>query len=119
MSVKIRLKRIGRKKQPSYRVVVTESRNSRSGEIIECVGNYCPYVKGKTLNLNLERIAEWRNKGAIPSESVLRLIKIAKRSGTCPESERKNKPEAITSDTSVSSEVETTSVADIAAQTDI
>ena len=81
MAVKIRLKRTGRKKQPSFRIVVTESRNPRNGESIESVGYYIPYLKDKPLKVDLERVDAWLKKGAVPSEAVKRLLRIV-RSGS-------------------------------------
>ena len=75
MAVKIRLKRIGRKKQPTYRIVVIESRNPRGGKVIESVGYYCPYLKDKPLKIDMEQVQRWRDKGAIPTEAVTRLLK--------------------------------------------
>jgi small subunit ribosomal protein S16 len=79
VSVKIRLQRIGRKKQPTFRIVVTESRNSRGGNIIESVGSYTPYRKDKPLVVDFDRIDHWRSKGAIPTEAVIRLIRQARK----------------------------------------
>lgn len=83
MSVKIRLKKIGRKKQPTFRIVVTESRNPRSGKIIENVGFYCPYLKDKPLELDLDRIDAWTGKGAIVTDAVMKLVR-RKRLGEGP-----------------------------------
>ena len=85
MSVKIRLQRVGRKKQPSFRIVVTESRNARNGEVIEAVGNYTPYIKDQPLTIDMNKVDEWRKKGAIPTDAALRLIrKVQKASQTAP-----------------------------------
>jgi small subunit ribosomal protein S16 len=92
VSVKIRLKRIGRKKQPTFRIVVTESRNPRGGEVIEVVGNYTPYKKDKPLIIDFERVDKWRSTGAIPTEAVLRLLRQA-RGGPKPAVEKKAKAE--------------------------
>jgi len=81
VSVKIRLKRIGKKKQPTYRIVVAESRSSRDGSVIDTVGYYSPYLKDKPLRLDMERFEEWRSKGAIPTESVKRLVRGIRRAG--------------------------------------
>jgi len=79
VSVKIRLKRIGRKKQPTYRIVVTESRNPRGGKVIESVGYYSPYNKDKSLVIDTERIQTWSDKGAITTDAVKKLIRRARR----------------------------------------
>ena len=64
MAVKIRLARHGAKKRPYYRVVVADSRAPRDGRIIEEVGRYNPMTAPKTINLDLEKIADWQSKGA-------------------------------------------------------
>lgn len=89
MSVKIRLKRIGRKKQPSYRVVVMDTRSPRGGKVIEEVGSYSPYRKNKPMDLKLDRIEEWRSKGAKPSEAVIKLLKKARKGAVEPAAEPK------------------------------
>jgi small subunit ribosomal protein S16 len=73
--VKIRLKRVGAKKAPHYRIVATDSRNRRDGSPIEELGYYNP--KSKDLKLNLEAVKQWINKGAQPSETVASLIRKA------------------------------------------
>lgn len=90
MSVKIRLRKIGRKKQPSFRVVVTESRNPRGGKIIENIGHYCPYLENKPLELDLERLDAWRSKGAIVTDAVKILVR-RKRRGDEPVIKEKKK----------------------------
>ncbi len=84
MAVKIRLKRIGRKKQPTYRIVVMESRNPRDGKVIETVGTYTPYRKDKPFAIKLDRVEEWRSKGAKPTEAVLTLLRRARRESAGP-----------------------------------
>ena len=75
MSVKIRLKRFGTKKRPYYRIVVMDSRKPRDGRTIEEVGFYHPIeVEEKQLNIKEDRIREWINKGARPSDTVRRLL---------------------------------------------
>lgn len=90
MSVKIRLRKTGRKKQPSFRIVVTESRNPSRGKIIENIGHYCPYLKNKPLELDLERLDAWHSKGAIITDAVKRLIR-RKRRGDEPVIKEKKK----------------------------
>jgi small subunit ribosomal protein S16 len=82
VSVKIRLQRIGRKKQPTYRIVVTESRNPRNGEVIEAVGNYCPYIVSQPITLDLEKVEAWRKKGAIMTDAVTRLVRQQQKAAT-------------------------------------
>ena len=72
MSVKIRLKRMGSKKNPFYRVVVADSRAPRDGRFIEELGFYNPNTKEK--NIDKEKAAEWIAKGAQPTETVRVLI---------------------------------------------
>jgi small subunit ribosomal protein S16 len=91
VSVKIRLKRIGRKKQPTFRIVVTESQNPRGGKVIESVGNYAPYKKDKPLTIDLSRVDLWRERGAITTDAVSRLLRQA-RSGVGPEQAAARKP---------------------------
>jgi small subunit ribosomal protein S16 len=73
--VKIRLKRIGAKKAPHYRLVVTDSRNRRDGKPIEEVGYYNP--RSKELKVNKEAIEQWIKDGAQPSETVQNLLRKA------------------------------------------
>lgn len=75
MSVKIRLKRTGMKKAPSYRVVVADSRSPRDGRIIENIGWYNPRVEPSAININEEKALGWLKNGAQPTESVESLLK--------------------------------------------
>jgi small subunit ribosomal protein S16 len=75
MAVKIRMKRMGSKKQPFYRLVVADSRSPRDGRIIEQVGHYNPMNEEKTLKIEEEKILKWLNTGAQPTETVKRLLK--------------------------------------------
>jgi small subunit ribosomal protein S16 len=75
MTVKIRLKRVGKTKQPSYRVVVADSRSPRDGRIIENLGWYNPLTEPSTINVNEEKVLNWLNNGAQPTESVAILLK--------------------------------------------
>jgi small subunit ribosomal protein S16 len=81
MSVTIRLRRVGRKKQPYYRVVVTDSRNSRSGAYLEAVGHYTSTTSPAELRLDLPRVDEWLAKGAEMSDTVRALVGKARRGG--------------------------------------
>lgn len=69
----IRLTRMGKKKQPFYRIVVTDSRKRRDGGYKEILGFYNPMTEEKTLKLDKERYAYWTGVGAKPSETVARL----------------------------------------------
>ena len=82
MAVRIRLKRIGAKNDPAYRLVVTDSRNPRDGRFIEELGTYLPARSGEKVKLNLERANYWISKGAQPSETAASLLKRAARAET-------------------------------------
>lgn len=75
--VRIRLRRQGAKKQPSYRVVVADQHSPRDGRIIENIGFYNPRTEPETVNIDAERARYWLSVGAQPSESVARLLKAA------------------------------------------
>jgi len=75
MSVKIRLKRVGKKKAPSYRVVVADSRSPRDGRIIENIGWYNPRVEPSEIHIDEEKAIGWLKNGAQPTESVASLLK--------------------------------------------
>jgi len=76
MAVKLRLTRVGSKKNPIYRVVAADSRSPRDGKFIEIVGRYNPQTEPSTIELNEEKVKDWLSKGAHPTESVRRLLKI-------------------------------------------
>ena len=76
MAVKLRLTRVGSKKNPIYRVVAADSRSPRDGKFIEIVGRYNPQTDPSTIELNEEKVKDWLSKGAQPTESVRRLLKI-------------------------------------------
>ena len=77
MSVKIRLKRIGAKKAPFYRVVVADSRYPRDGRFIEEIGYYNPMVNPADIKIDSEKAKEWVANGAQPTETVKSLLKKA------------------------------------------
>lgn len=77
MSVKIRLKRVGKKKAPSYRVVVADSRSPRDGRIIENIGWYNPLVEPSAIHIDEEKALGWLKNGALPTDSVESLLKRA------------------------------------------
>ena len=79
MSVRIRLRRVGRKKQPSYRLVAATSTTPRAGEYLETLGFYNPRGRPAELRVNLERIDEWLGKGAEMSDTAASLIKRARK----------------------------------------
>jgi small subunit ribosomal protein S16 len=73
--VRIRLRRQGAKKQPTYRVVVADQRSPRDGRILENIGFYNPTTDPETFSIDAERATYWLSNGAQPSESVARLLK--------------------------------------------
>ncbi len=75
--VKIRLTRLGAKKAPFYRVVVSESRNARDGKAIANIGYYNPMTDPAEIKIDVEAAKEWIGKGAQPTETVKKLLKIA------------------------------------------
>ncbi len=77
MSVKIRLKKVGRKNQPSYRIVITDSRAPRDGAFVAQLGHYWPRAKGKQFEVDVAAATEWLGKGATPSETVASILKRA------------------------------------------
>ena len=79
MAVRIRLKRIGAKNNPAYRIVVADSRSPRDGKFIEELGTYWPRKKSDKVNFDLERATYWLNQGAQPSETVASFIKRARK----------------------------------------
>jgi small subunit ribosomal protein S16 len=81
MSVKIRLKRMGRKKAPHYRVVVTDTASPRDGRFVEALGYYKPLSEPARLVLDLERVDYWIGNGATPSNTVKSLIGRAREGG--------------------------------------
>ncbi|MEO8462995.1 MAG: 30S ribosomal protein S16 [Chloroflexota bacterium] len=77
MAVRIRLTRVGAKKQPSYRVVVADSRNARDSRSIETIGHYNPRSEPAEIAIDAEKARAWIAKGAQPSETVARLLRVA------------------------------------------
>jgi small subunit ribosomal protein S16 len=75
MAAKIRLARVGSKKNPIYRVVVADSRSPRDGRFIEIVGRYNPQTEPSIIDLDEDKIRDWIAKGAQPTNSVKRLLK--------------------------------------------
>lgn len=81
MSVKIRLRRMGRKKQPHYRVVVADSASPRDGRFVESLGYYKPLTEPARLVVDLERVEYWISQGATPSDTVKSLLSKARKGG--------------------------------------
>ena len=75
MAARIRLARIGSKKNPVYRVVVADSRSPRDGKFIEIVGRYNPQTQPSTIEIDEAKVKDWISKGAQPTDSVRRLMK--------------------------------------------
>lgn len=77
MAVRIRLRRVGRKKSPIFRIVVADSRSPRDGRFIEIVGQYSPRQSNDALNLSTERVNYWLDNGALPTDTVRSLLRRA------------------------------------------
>ena len=77
MAVKLRLMRMGKKKQPTYRVVAADSRSPRNGRFIEIIGTYEPRQDPSVINIDNERAVHWLSKGAQPTDRVEKLLKIS------------------------------------------
>mgnify|MGYP002771223189 FL=1 len=74
MAVKLRLKRMGAKKRPFYRIVAADSRSPRDGKFIEVVGTYNPIMEPAEIKVNQELALKWLNQGAIPTDTVRDLL---------------------------------------------
>ncbi len=72
--LRIRLRRVGAKKQPSYRIVVTEREAPRDGAFLEIIGFYNPRTEPETVEVNEERALHWLSQGAQPTDAVLRML---------------------------------------------
>ena len=77
MAVKIRLTRMGKKKNPLYRIVVADSRNARDGKVIDEIGTYDPNTEPSTFTIDEEKAKKWLNNGAQPTDVVGKLFKVA------------------------------------------
>jgi small subunit ribosomal protein S16 len=77
MAVKLRLTRIGKTKQPQYRIVASDSRSPRDGRFIEIVGHYNPRQEPSGLTVNNEKAVKWLMEGAQPTERVKKLLEIS------------------------------------------
>ncbi|MBN2247431.1 MAG: 30S ribosomal protein S16 [Coriobacteriia bacterium] len=112
MAVKIRLARAGAKKAPFYRVVAADSRAPRDGRFIEILGRYNPRTDPSTIELDVEKIDAWIAKGATPSETVAKLIAIAKN----PAVEAPAKGETLSKKAQAKAEAEAKAAAEAAAK---
>lgn len=87
--LRIRLRRVGKKKYPSYRIVVADSKSPRDGRYVEWIGNYDPMVDPPAITLKADRALEWLRKGAQPSDPVRRILErdgvLAQLNGAEPE----------------------------------
>jgi small subunit ribosomal protein S16 len=99
VAVKLRLMRMGKKKQPTYRVVAADSRSPRDGRFIEIVGVYDPRPDPSSIRIDNDKAVDWLRKGAQPTESVRKLLEISGAWGTFrgdapsePAAEPANKP---------------------------
>jgi small subunit ribosomal protein S16 len=77
MAVRIRLTRVGATKQPSYRVVVTDSRSARDSRSIETLGHYNPRTEPVEFSVDADKVKAWIANGATPSDTVARLLRAA------------------------------------------
>lgn len=77
MATRIRLRRVGRKKQPIYRIVVTDKAKARDGRFVEVLGLYNPRTEPVTIKVDAEKARDWIAKGATPSDTVRSLLKKA------------------------------------------
>jgi len=77
MAVKLRLMRMGKKKQPTYRIVAADSRSPRDGRFIEILGTYRPRAEPSVIELDAEKAARWLADGAQPTDRVAKLLRQA------------------------------------------
>lgn len=77
MAVKLRLTRVGKTKQPQYRIVAADSRSPRDGRFIEILGQYNPREEPSLINLDNDKAVKWLQKGAQPTERVAKLLTIS------------------------------------------
>jgi small subunit ribosomal protein S16 len=89
--LRIRLRRVGKKKRPAYRVVVADSRAPRDGAFIETLGLYDPLTDPATLDINEEKARKWLQQGAKPSETVAKLMV---RQGLLPKKADESPPQS-------------------------
>ena len=84
MPVRIRLRRVGTKNVPCYRIVVADGRSPRDGRFIENVGTYDPRKSGENFKVDLERVKHWMQRGAQPSNTVRSFLKKAEKAAAAP-----------------------------------
>ncbi|MGO0154014.1 30S ribosomal protein S16 [Leuconostoc mesenteroides] len=120
MAVKIRLKRMGAKKRPFYRVVIADSRSPRDGRFIETVGTYNPIAQPAEIKLDEEKILSWLGNGAQPSDTVRNLLSNAGILAKYNESKsgKKTAKKATTKEASAKKPTDKNTVAEIKAYLD-
>ncbi|MGX4593854.1 30S ribosomal protein S16 [Leuconostoc sp. JNUCC 76] len=120
MAVKIRLKRMGAKKRPFYRVVIADSRSPRDGRFIETVGTYNPISQPAEIKLDEEKILSWLGNGAQPSDTVRNLLSNAGILAKYNDSKSGKKPakKATTKEASAKKPTDKNTVAEIKAYLD-
>ena len=84
MSVRVRLTRVGSKKNPIWRVVVSDQRSPRDGRFIETIGHYNPQTDPSTIRIDEERLQHWLSRGAQPTNTVKQLVRAQAKSGSAP-----------------------------------
>ena len=99
MAVKLRLMRMGKKKQPTYRVVAADSHSPRDGRFIEIVGTYAPRAEPSVINIDNAKAIAWLAKGAQPTETVRKILEISGAwaeysDGRSDKAKEKSKPKA-------------------------
>src|SRR5471032_1056126 len=77
VAVKLRLMRMGKKKQPTYRIVAADARSPRNGRFIEILGTYAPRQEPSALNVENDKVIAWLSKGAQPTERVKKLLEVS------------------------------------------
>ena len=115
MSVRVRLTRVGSKKNPIWRVVVADQRSPRDGRVIEHIGRYNPQTQPSEVVLDQERLQHWLDRGAQPTGTVKRLIRIAAGEVTPPAPKEKKKATAPPADATAEAPAEEAAPAEDAA----
>jgi small subunit ribosomal protein S16 len=77
MAVKLRLTRVGKTKQPQYRIVAADSRSPRDGRFIEILGHYNPRTEPSTLKIDNDKVVKWLADGAQPTDRVRKLLEVS------------------------------------------
>ncbi|HZI91069.1 MAG TPA: 30S ribosomal protein S16 [Thermoleophilaceae bacterium] len=94
MSVRVRLTRVGSKKNPIWRVVVADQRSPRDGRSIETIGQYNPQTEPSTIVLDRERLDHWLERGAVPTNTVKKLMRAPAAEAAAPEAPVEPEPAA-------------------------